>query len=148
KLKKEPSGSAATGDGELADEMAALRAVGKALTEARKEVDELKDAASALGLGPGWPGSNDPRAIAELFQRVRNDPALRRICELAGRFRRVAQSKQRQKTTHGVDEVVGIEPGGDLSRVLPAELVKLAVPELELDTLRRLAERQLQCREL
>ena len=39
----------------------------------------------------------------------------------------VAQSKQRQKAAHGLDEVVGVEPGGDLARVLPAELVKLAV---------------------
>lgn len=146
KLKKEPSGSAATG-GELADEMAALRAVGKAVTEARKEVDELKDAASALGLGPGWPGSNDPRATAELFQRVRNNPTLRKICELAGRFRRVAQSKQRMKVSHGLDDVVGVEPGGDIGRLLPSEFAKLAVPELELDTLRRIVERQALCRE-
>jgi uncharacterized protein with von Willebrand factor type A (vWA) domain len=138
---------AMTGEGDLAGEMAALRAVGKALTEARKEVDDLKDAAAALGLGPGQPGSNDPRAVAELYKRVRNDPALRRICELAGRFRRVAQSKQRQKVTHGLDDVVGVEPGGDVGRLLPSELAKLAVPELELDALRRIVERQALCRE-
>jgi uncharacterized protein with von Willebrand factor type A (vWA) domain len=101
-----------------------------------------------MGFGPGEPGSNDPRAIAAAFKRVRGDPALKRICDLAGRFRRVAQSRQRMKVRHGQDEVVGVEPGGDLARVLPSELVKLAVPELELDTLRRLAERQLMCREL
>ena len=128
-------------------EMAALRAVGRAVTEARKEVDELKGATAALGLGPGQPGSNDPRAIAALFQRVRNDPALRKISELAGRFRRVAQSKQRQKVSHGLDDVVGVEPGGDVGRLLPSELVKLAVPELELDTLRRIVDHQALCRE-
>jgi uncharacterized protein with von Willebrand factor type A (vWA) domain len=138
---------APAGADDLAGEMAALRAVGKAVTEARKEVDELKDAAAALGLGPGQPGSNDPRAIAALFQRVRNDPALRKISELAGRFRRVAQSKQRQKASHGLDDVVGVEPGGDVGRLLPSELAKLAVPELELDTLRRIVERQTLCRE-
>jgi uncharacterized protein with von Willebrand factor type A (vWA) domain len=98
-------------------------------------------------MGPGEPGSNDPRAIAELFKRVRNDPTLRMICELAGRFRRVAASKQRQKVSHGLDEVVGVEPGGDVGRLLPSELAKLALPELELDTLRRIAERQTLCRE-
>src|SRR5690349_4462771 len=59
--------------GDLASEMSALRAVGKAVAEAGKEVNELRDAAAALGMGPGEPGSNDPRAIAELFKRVRND---------------------------------------------------------------------------
>src|SRR5205823_3883179 len=146
KLKNEeaggPSPPAMTGAGDLAGEMAALRAVGKALTEARREVEELKDTAAALGLGPGQPGSNDPRAVAELYKRVRNDPALRRISELAGRFRRVAQSKQRQKVTHGLDDVVGVEPGGDVGRLLPSELARLAVPELELDALRRIVERQ------
>ena len=131
----------------LADEMAALRAAGKAVGAARKEVDELKDAAAALGLEPGQPGSNDPRAVAELYKRVRNDPALRRISELAGRFRRVAQSKQRRKVSHGLDDVVGVEPGGDIGRLLPSELVRLMVPELELDTLRRIVERHALCRE-
>src|SRR3954464_1794116 len=53
-------------------------------------------------MGPGEPGSNDPHARGVLFKRVRGDPALRRICELAGRFRRVAQSKQRREGTHGL----------------------------------------------
>src|SRR5207249_1706133 len=35
----------------------------------------------------------------------------------------------------------------DVGRLLPAELARLAVPELELDALRRIAERQALCRE-
>ena len=154
-LKKEdakanPSGSAAgstSGDGDLAREMAALRAVGKAVAEAGKEVEELKETATALGVGKGELGRSDPKAIAELFKRVRGNSNLKRICELAGRFRRVAQSKQRQKVAHGLDDVVGVEPGGDIGRLLPSELMKLLVPELELDTLRRIVEKQAMCRE-
>ena len=85
--------------------------------------------------------------MAALFRRVRADPGLRRICDLAGRFRRVAQSKQRLKTGHGLDDVVGVEPGGDVGRLLPSELAKLMVPELELDALRRVVEGQALCRE-
>ena len=155
RLKKEDTkdhagGATAGGSGAadaLGDEMATLRAVGRAVAEAGKEVAELHEAAGALGLGPGSPGSNDPRAVAALFRRVRSDPALRRVCELAGRFRRVARSKQRLKQTHGLDDVVGVEPGGEVGRLLPVELAKLAVPELELDTMRRIVERQAMCRE-
>ncbi len=43
--------------------------------------------------------------------------------------------------------MVGVEPGGDLARLLPHELVRLAEPEFELDTLRRLVERETLCRE-
>ncbi len=149
-LKKEDEkGHAAgvAGGGTPGDEMATLRAVGRAVAEAGKEVAELHEAAGALGMGPGEPGGNDPRAVAELFKRVRGDPTLRRICELAGRFRLVAQSKQRMKTTHGLDDIVGVEPGGDVGRLLPVELARLMVPELELDTLRRIVERQALCRE-
>ncbi len=149
--KEKSGGSGSTGgaigDGDLAHEMSALRAVGKALSEAEKEVNELKESTAALGMGAGEPGSNDPRAIAALFKRVRGNPSLKKICELAGRFRRVAQSKQRMKVSHGLDDVVGVEPGGDIGRLLPSELVKLAVPELELDTLRRIIEREAMCRE-
>ena len=132
----------------LSEEMATVRAVGRAVAGADAEVGELRDAAAAFGLGDGGVGANDPRAVAELFKRVRADPALRRICELAGRFRRVARSKQRQKAAHGLDDVVGVEPGGDIGRLLPAELGRLMVPDLELDALRRIAEKQALCREL
>ena len=128
-------------------EMATLQAVGRALAEAGKEVTELREATEALGMGPGEPGSNDPKAVAALFKKVRNNAALKRICELAGRFRRVARSKQRQKVSHGLDDVVGVEPGGDIGRLLPVELAKLALPELELDALRRIVEREALCRE-
>jgi uncharacterized protein with von Willebrand factor type A (vWA) domain len=128
-------------------EIAVVKHVSKALSEAAKEVEVAKDAAAALGMGPGSPGSNDPRAIAALYKRVRSDPTLRRICELAGRFRRVAQSKQRRKTTHGLDDVVGVVMDADLGRLLPHELAKLAIPEFEDDTLRRFVERQTMCRE-
>jgi uncharacterized protein with von Willebrand factor type A (vWA) domain len=127
--------------------MATMRAVCRALVKAREGVDAVTEVAGAFGLGPGAPGSNDPRAIASLFRRVRGNPTLRKICELAGRYRRVAQSKQRQKVLHGNDDVVGVAPDGDLSKVLPHEMALLSVPELEDDALRRLVERQVMCRE-
>src|SRR5262249_54967519 len=127
-------------------EMATLRAVGRAITEAGKEVEECKEVAAPLGMGPGSPGSNDPRAIAALYRRVRSNPTLRRICEFAGRDRRVAQSKQRMKSTHGMDDMVGVVLDSDIGRLLPHELAKLADDELADDTLRRLIERQTMCR--
>jgi uncharacterized protein with von Willebrand factor type A (vWA) domain len=128
-------------------EVACLRAAARALSEADCEVRDCRDVACAFGHGPGAPGSNDPKTIAEIFRKVRSDISLRRICSLAGRFRRLAQSCQRRKTRHGLDDVVGVELGGELARALPHELGKLMVPELEIDTLRRLVERQIFVRE-
>jgi uncharacterized protein with von Willebrand factor type A (vWA) domain len=145
-LKQDADASGKGGAG-VDREMATLRAVGRAVSEASKEVDECKDACAALGMGPGSPGSNDPKAIAALFRRVRNNPTLRRICELAGRYRRLAQSRQRMKATHGMDDVVGVVLDGDVGRLLPHELAKLADEELADDAMRRLVERQMMCRQ-
>jgi hypothetical protein len=146
-LKKDEGGDGETGKDVIEREMATLRAVGKAVNEASKDVEECKEAAAALGLGPGSPGSNDPRAIAALYRRVRNNPTLRTICALAGRYRRVAQSRQRMKSTHGMDDLVGVVLDADIGRLLPHELAKLADDELADDTLRRLIERQTMCRQ-
>lgn len=128
-------------------DLACMKCASSALSKATAEVAEAKDAESALGMGPGGHGSNDPKAIAALYRRVRNSATLRRICELAGRFRRFAQGKQRQKAAHGMDDVVGVEMDADLGRLLPHELAKLAIEDFEDDTLRRLVERQTMCRE-
>jgi uncharacterized protein with von Willebrand factor type A (vWA) domain len=129
-------------------EVAAIRAAAAAAAEAETEVRGLAEAVAGLGLGPGEPGSLDPRAVAAACRRVRADIALRRICERAGRFRRVAQSRQRQKASHGVDEVVGVTTGDDVGRLLATELARLADPDFELDALRRLTERAAFCRDL
>lgn len=72
---------------------------------------------------------------------------LQRICAAAGRLRRVAQSKQRQKSVHGYDDMVGVELSGDLGRLLPHELAKLTIPEFEDDILKRIIEREAMCRD-
>jgi uncharacterized protein with von Willebrand factor type A (vWA) domain len=46
-----------------------------------------------------------------------------------------------------MDDMIGVVTDGDLGRLLPHELARLAVPEFEDDTLRRLVERQVMCRE-
>jgi uncharacterized protein with von Willebrand factor type A (vWA) domain len=140
-------GKSTAKDQAFREEIRVLRHVGQAVAEASREVEEAREAVAALGLGPGAPGSNDPRVIAALYRRLRSDPTLRRICALAGRYRRVAQSKQRRKTLHGLDDMVGVVLDGEVGRLLPHELAKLAIPELEDDTLRRLVERQLMCRQ-
>jgi len=144
RFKKDEAANAAD---EIGRETAVLRAAGRAVKGAEGEVEELHETAAALGLGAGSPGRNDPRVVAESFRRVRTDPALRRICELAGRFRRVAQGRQRRKVIHGLDDIVGVETGGDIGKLLPVELARLADPEFELDALRRIVERQALCRE-
>lgn len=129
--------------------MACAQAVSKALKQSTKEVDELNNMQSALGLGGNGPNESSvpPTQIAELFNKIKNSEYLRRITELAGRYRRSAQAKQRTKASHGMDDMVGVAMDGDVGRLLPLERAMLADEDFELDAMRRLVERQSMCRE-
>jgi uncharacterized protein with von Willebrand factor type A (vWA) domain len=133
---------------EMRKDLRALSAAAGALQQATQDVDDLRDAQRAMGDDPSNPQTLDPSGLKARFDRIRQSGRLRAIIENAGRYRRLAQAKQRQKTRHGQDDVVGVELGNDLGRLLPAELAALADPDLELDALRRYLERGLMQREL
>lgn len=124
------------------DEMAAVRAAGNALKSAQAEVDAAKDMEGALGWGSeAGAGSQLDRAkMAEAFKRMMADNKLRVIIERAGRYRRMAQSKQQAKVIDGRDDCFGVELSGDLSRILASELIMLKHPSLALETKRRILE--------
>lgn len=124
-----------------------MQAAAKACKAAADAVNQVQDAANAMGCGGEAAGKMDAKKIVGVYQRVKKSPRLANIAKMAGRFRRLAQSKQRQKVTHGADEVVGVTLGDEIAKLIPAELMKLADPTMMLDTARRLLERQTLCRE-
>lgn len=131
--------------------MRMLVAAQNAIDEAQEEVDAANDMVEAMGgcgLGPGGQGSIDEARLAKAFQRVRNNAMLRAIFDAAGRYRRAARARQRVKSSHGSDEVVGVTTGDHIERLVPSELGMLADEDLELDALRRLVERQAMQREM
>lgn len=129
--------------------IACMKAVQQAVDKAQKEVDQYQETVKALGAGNegATNGKTDTQKMMVLYERIKNDGRLRRIMELAGKYRRVAQSKQRLKSVHGFDDMVGVELGGEVARLLPLELAKLADEDFELDAMRRLVERQSMCRQ-
>lgn len=134
----------AEGDGDL------LKAVSTALACASEEVTALTEAIGGLtGMGPGTRNSIplDPDKQLKLFEKIRNDPVVRRICEMLGKYTVVADSKQRHKLGHGWDEMMGVELSGDIGRILPHELALMSIPEFEMDTMRRLVENQCMSRD-
>ena len=124
-----------------------IASASRAAKDAVEGVQELESVTQAMGMGPGEPGSSDVNAIAATFKAARSNPALLRICSLAGKFRQLAQGLHKSRSKNGFDEITGLEAGGDISRLIPSELMRLGIPELELDFLRRFAERQCLCRE-
>jgi uncharacterized protein with von Willebrand factor type A (vWA) domain len=128
------------------DHISCIAAAGRALQKAQEEVEEFESMCKAFGSEPSTGGQTNVNQIKEMFHKVKNNQQLRRIIELAGRYRMSAQSKQRQKVKHGYDDMIGIELAGDIGRLLPVELALLADEDLELDALRRLVEKQSMCR--
>lgn len=127
--------------------MQAAIAAASAAANAAQQVNDAVEACQSFGIGGSADGKMNTKAITDLFKAIKGDQALMEISKLAGRYRRLAASKQRQKSVHGIDEVVGIERGNDASKMLPHELAFLCVEELELETLRRYTERQMMQRE-
>jgi Uncharacterized protein containing a von Willebrand factor type A (vWA) domain len=111
-------------------------------------VEEYRDAAAGLqrvmfgtSASGGAKQGVDDRKVG-LARRLRGDPRLKRIAQLAGRFTRIAQQKRRTKVKHGAEEITDVELGNDIGRLLPVELVKLRHPRLHTLALRDLHERQ------
>lgn len=121
-----------------------------AMNQAKQQVQDLKETRDSLGIGDernGMAGLS-PAQIRKLFEKIRTDSHLGEIMRLAGRYKRMAQSLQASKTIHGVDEVVGIEFGNDLSRITVSELSYLSDEDMENDFLRRYAEGELEIEEM
>ncbi len=127
------------------------RSIGSACEKASQAVDELRDTLEGLAeVGmTGMPGTStaiggqlSAKSIRALAARLKTDSRLKQIALLAGRFKRIAASKRRQKLKHGADEISDIEQGADLGRLLPSELMQLTHPIRRGLLLKNLLERR------
>ncbi len=128
------------------------RAAGKACLAASKAVQELRETLSGLSrvaFRISMPGSAEVANVSAentpartLASMLRKDRRLREIALLAGRMKRIAAGKRRERVRHGADEITDIEQGDSLARALPSELARLRHPRRRLDFLRSLVERQ------
>lgn len=146
-LTEEQQEAESNGRGGLQGDIARHKSVKQAAEQAAEKVQDAKDLSDAFGVGAGQGAALDKAAMGKLFLAARNNSTLRRIAELAGRYRRLAQSLQNSKPTHGMDDMVGIEPGREIERLTVGELSNFVCPELHLDTLRRIVEGEAHCRQ-
>ena len=135
-------------DAKLPPEESIRKLVRVGAEAASAALEEYRDAVAGLGrvMFGGGKGNHDKRGLDDkkvgLARRLRGDPRLKRIAQLAGRFTRIAQQKRRTKVRHGAEEITDVELGNDLGRLLPVELVKLRHPRLHALALRDLLERK------
>lgn len=100
------------------------------------------------GVARAWgvdPGQLTRMPAAERLQLARrlNNPRLVQIASLFGRIDNLALSSAAEHVEDVHDDVVDLESGGDLDRLVPSEFLLLGHPVTELDFLARLAEEEL-----
>jgi uncharacterized protein with von Willebrand factor type A (vWA) domain len=121
------------------------RALRKAIAKAGEEVSEGRSALAGLAPGmekaPPAHEQHDPTRLL-LAERLLASPRLRDVLRKAGRIARLSSSKRKQRDERSRSEVVDIERGADLSRILPASLARLRHPTLRKLALREIVERQ------
>lgn len=114
------------------------------LATAAQKTGERKE--SLAGLAPGLetapPSHEHPDATRmNLIETVAKDASLREVLRRAGRLRRVAdRRRQERRSLHAREEVVDLERGNDIARILPAQLAGLRHSGLRKLALLRIAE--------
>jgi len=123
---------------------AALR---RAVAKAAEVVAEAREAMAGLApsseSAPPTHAQKDPARL-KLAQHLLGRPDVRDVLRKAGKLTRLAQRKDLVKDPHARGEVVGVERGSDIARVLPSELALLADPDLDVLFFARHAEQSLQ----
>lgn len=121
--------------------------IGKAVREgtqaAGEQADKIADSSRGWGLGPGDLQKVPPESRMELAARL-TDERMMQIAAMFGRLRSESWAVSTNRFERGPDEIHGITLSDDIGRIIGAEMVNLAVPELEVGLLDRYTRKQLQ----
>jgi uncharacterized protein with von Willebrand factor type A (vWA) domain len=120
-------------------------AVRQAMSEGNKEIEDMEEAMDAFSCGKG--SRNDTQVSLEdqmeIAQMMEHDYELQTIARMAGRIERIVKKAKKDKVaTMGGGSIVDIETTGDISRLVPGELVRFGNPVMKQDLMMRLTEKQ------
>ncbi len=116
------------------------QAMKQAIEKAQQEGDEENALCSAFGISDGELQKMSFEERRKLGERLRSN-RLAKFHKLLGQFKMIQQAESRRKVMHAADEVAGVKLGDDLTRMIPAEMLNLASPELEIDFWMRYADK-------
>jgi len=119
------------------------RRVAQATGAAADGIEEEEETARTFAEKMGARGPSSAAERLELAEKLRGNEKLRRLANLAGAFRRDALAARKKRVRRASSEIHRVGRGGELARLLPAELSAFVDARRKLDFLRRLAERDL-----
>jgi uncharacterized protein with von Willebrand factor type A (vWA) domain len=107
--------------------------ISKVLTRVHDTVTESVDAIHNWGLSDDITFQQTGyQEKLDLIERLRKSEKLKKIADLAGRFKRIALAAQREKVKKGIDEIYSIHQGRDFGRMIPSQYIYLTEEHLEL----------------
>lgn len=117
-------------------------AVNKTIKKIQEEVENIENTMRAIGTEDGNLNKISQEKLKETYNLVKNNKKLKSIFDLAGKYRLLAKAKQKQKVTHGYDDMIGTTQTDDVARLLPNELVGICHPKIQAVNVVRLIEKQ------
>lgn len=126
-----------------AEAAAAIRAAAAAGGQAAEAMGNLPS--FGAGFGQGEPVYESPEQALSIAETWANNPQLRAMAELFGRLDRDIRFQRSKRVIGGQDEIVDVEFGDNLNRVVGSELALFADPDFEDDFLVRYASQELLC---
>ncbi len=116
-----------------------------AIRSAARDAESAIEQTASFGWGsdPGQARQCTGQERFDLAWKLATDPRMKEIARLAGRMQNIAREKRKTRARQEPSEIVDIESGNDLSRVLASELVSLRHPLLKRDFMRRFVESDL-----
>lgn len=129
---------ARAGSGHVFDH--ALLVIAKEIEDSMEGHRLLADLSRSWGIEPGVLRQLSYEERAALAQQVHQNPKLRRLAELVGRYRQLAINKQKTRIADLPHEVTDVTQGEDWARFLAQELVVLTHPALRYEFYLRLID--------
>jgi uncharacterized protein with von Willebrand factor type A (vWA) domain len=114
----------------------------EALSEAAVRAALFEQGTRAWGTAPGMLRRLSATERLELARRLQSE-RMQEIAALYGRLEAVAFSDAMERSSDVHEEIVDLELGDNLGRVLPAELMLLGDPVTEIEFLARWSDREL-----
>lgn len=105
-----------------------------------QELDDAADEAESWGRALGARGPSSAARSLELGRRLAHNPKLRKLSRLLGRMREQALALRHRLFERPSEEILDVETGREIARLLPQELIGLRHPLLHRDWQRRYVE--------
>ena len=115
------------------------QAARQGMRAAEGQVDAINESLKGFGggydrpteIGAGQPGMLTTKEKMALAAKVQRSPKLKKLAAMAGRFTRVALKVQESRTDQPPTEIIDVERGRDIRRMLPVEFLNLTDPDMQ-----------------